>query len=87
MRSKYSNTDGRNVWTTMGIMLKKYPLFGHILLEYLGQPMNFLANPQCIYIYIYICIYIGTNGVINIIVGKGYGYTSSNPGQDCLHFT
>ena len=29
----------------------------------------------------------GARGVIVIVVGNGHGDTSSNPGQDWLHFT
>ena len=29
----------------------------------------------------------GASGVMVIVVGNGHGYTSSNPGRDCLHFT
>ena len=29
----------------------------------------------------------GAHGVMVIIVGNGHGDTSSNPGQDWLHFT
>ena len=29
----------------------------------------------------------GVRGVIVIVVGNGFGDTSSNPGQDWLHFT
>ena len=29
----------------------------------------------------------GVRGVMVIIVGNGHGDTSSNPGQDWLHFT
>ena len=37
----------------------------------------------------FICtfIIIITRGVMVIVVGKGHGNTSSNPGQDWLHFT
>ena len=37
-----------------------------------------------------VCIYIisgGASGVMVIVVGYGHGDTSSNPGQDWLHFT
>ena len=30
---------------------------------------------------------IGAHGVMVIVVGNGYGDTSSNPGRDWLHFT
>ena len=36
-----------------------------------------------LHIYIYSC----THGVMVIIIGNGLGNTSSNPGQDWLHFT
>ena len=36
-----------------GENIEKYISFGHISWEYLGQPMNFLANP-----YIHTHIYI-----------------------------
>ena len=29
----------------------------------------------------------GARGVVVIVVGNGHGDTSSNPGQDWLHFT
>ena len=29
----------------------------------------------------------GARGVMVIVVGKGHGDTSSNPGRDWLHFT
>ena len=29
----------------------------------------------------------GARGVMVIVVGNGYGDTSSNPGRDWLHFT
>ena len=29
----------------------------------------------------------GARGVMVIVVGNGHGHTSSNPGQDWLHFT
>ena len=29
----------------------------------------------------------GPRGLTVIVVGNGYGDTSSNPGQGCLHFT
>ena len=35
----------------------------------------------------YFKIFGGARGVTVIVVGKGHGDTSSNPGRDWLHFT
>ena len=32
------------------------------------------------------CVYGGACGVMVIIIGNGHSVTSSNPGQDWLHF-
>ena len=53
----------------------------------------FLSNTNnhtiiCIYFYLVTDVFYffgGARGVI--VVGKGHGDTSSNPGRDCLHFT
>ena len=38
-------------------------------------------------LYTSICMSGGARGVMVIVVGNGHGNTSSNPGQDWLHFT
>ena len=48
-------------------------------------------TPKCPSLSILSCTYKieywGACGVMVIIVGNGHGDTSSNPGQDWLHFT
>ena len=40
------------------------------------------------WLYIVLFLYLGgASGVRAIVVGNGHGDTSSNPGQDRLHFT
>ena len=41
------NTDGRNAWNARWTVSAKTS-FGHIPWEYLGQPMNFSADPHCL---------------------------------------
>ena len=55
--------------------------------------MNILLTAQVLFcleqmfIMYYMYFLGGTRGVMVIVVGNGHGDTSSNPGQDWLHFT
>ena len=69
MAYKHWNMDTRSVWTKKGNMVKNKPRFGHIPWEYLGQPMNFLADLRIyidVYMYMYICVCIAlSKGLLN----------------------
>ena len=54
----------------------------HIYLIYIYKLDLALNNLQWL-----ICHHGGARGVMVIVVGNGYGDTSSNPGRDWLHFT
>ena len=53
MRSKHFNTNKTSMCTARGTILKKKNSFGDIPWEYLGQPMNFSADPHFLVCFVF----------------------------------